>query len=42
MLVVTPANRNFPLSRVATELEQLEAEFGLEEIVVEESQGLAP
>jgi len=42
MLVVTPQNRNFPLSRIATELEQLEGEFGLDEIVVEESAGLAP
>jgi hypothetical protein len=42
MLVVTPQNRNFPLSRIATELEQLEGEFGLDEIVVEESAGLNP
>lgn len=42
MLVVTPANRNFPLSRIATDLEQLEGEFGLDEIVVVESTSLVP
>jgi RHS repeat-associated protein len=42
MLVVTPPIRNFPLSRIATELEQAEAAFGLDEIVVEESTSLAP
>jgi RHS repeat-associated protein len=42
MLVLTPANRNFPLSRVATQLEQAEADFGLDEIVVVESTALEP
>src|SRR5262249_47841527 len=37
MLVLTPANPNFPLTRIAQQLEQLEVEFGLEELVVQET-----
>lgn len=42
MLVVTSPNGNFPLSQIADDLEKVEAEFGLDQIVVEESQAIVP
>ena len=40
LLVVTSPIRNFPLSRVANQLQQIEQETGLEQIVVQESEFL--
>lgn len=42
MLVVTPPIRNFPLSRIASQIESIEQMYGFDEIQVVESEAFLP